>query len=186
MIDDNIIIEMFFQRSEKAIEELDKKYGKIFNRLSYNIVNNLQDVEECVSDAYFGVWNNIPPTTPNPLLTYICKIVRNVSLKAYHKKNASKRNSNYTIAMDEIENYIADSRTVEDEMDAKELAHMIEDFLDTLTLENRVIFMKRYWFFESHKEIAHAVGMTEKNVSVRLSRIRQKLKEYLVEREVFI
>ena len=92
-MDNEKIIELFFQRSEQGIRELDHKYGKICHKLSYNIVNNRQDAEECVNDAYLGAWNTIPPSRPNPLLSYVAKIVRNVSLKLYWKKAAAKRNS---------------------------------------------------------------------------------------------
>ena len=102
MTEDEKIIEMFFERSEQGIRELDKKYGKFLHKISQNIVNDLQDAEECVNDAYLGVWNAIPPTRPDPLLTYVCKIVRNISLKVYYRKTAAKRISLYTIAMDEI------------------------------------------------------------------------------------
>ena len=88
--------------------------------------------------------------------------------------------------MDEIEACIADQNTVEAEIEARELAHIIESFLDTLTVENRVIFMRRYWFSDSRKDIAEFVGLSEKNISVRLTRIRQKMKSYLAEREVFV
>jgi len=171
---------------EQGIRELDIKYGKVCHKLSYNIVNSRQDAEECVNDAYLGAWNAIPPAKPNPLLTYICKIVRNISLKIYYRKEAAKRNSTYTIAMEEIEACIADPNTVEAEVEARELARIIESFLDTLTVENRVIFMRRYWFSDSCKDIAEFVGLTEKNISVRLTRIRQKMKSYLAEREVFV
>lgn len=92
-MDDEKIIELFFQRSEQGIRELDHKYGKICHKLSYNIINNRQDAEECVNDAYLGAWNTIPPSRPNPLLSYVAKIVRNVFLKLYWKKAAAKRNS---------------------------------------------------------------------------------------------
>ncbi len=185
-MNDEQIIEMFFKRSEQAIRELNNKYGKIFLNLSYNIVNNKQDAEECVNDAYLGAWNAIPPAHPNPLLTYLCKIVRNISLKIYWKKEADKRGGHYTVAMEEIEACIADPNTVEAEIEVKELARIIEDFLDTLSIENRVIFMRRYWFSDNYKDIAEFVGLTEKNISVRLTRIRQKMKNYLAEREVFV
>lgn len=171
---------------EQGIRELDIKYGKVCHKLSYNIVNSRQDAEECVNDAYLGAWNAIPPAKPNPLLTYICKIVRNISLKIYYRKEAAKRNSTYTIAMEEMEACIADPNTVEAEIEARELARIIESFLDTLTVENRVIFMRRYWFSDSCKDIAEFVGLSEKNISVRLTRIRQKMKNYLAEREVFV
>ena len=186
MIDDEKIIEMFFERSEQGIRELDIKYGKACRKLSYNIVNDRQDAEECVNDAYLGAWNAIPPVRPNPLLSYIVKIVRNISLKIYWRKEAAKRSGHYTIALEEIEGCIADQKTVEDEIEARELARIIEDFLDTLTVENRVIFMRRYWFSDSYKNIAELVGLSEKNISVRLTRIREKMKQYLIEREVFV
>ena len=112
MIDDEKIIEMFFERSEQGIRELDIKYGKICHNLSYNIVNSRQDAEECVNDAYLGAWNAIPPVHPNPLLSYIVKIVRNISLKIYWRKEAAKRSGHYKIALEEIEGYIADQKTV--------------------------------------------------------------------------
>lgn len=184
-MEDEKIIGLFFERSEQAIRELDIKYGQVCHKLSYNIVNNWHDAEECVNDAYLGAWNAIPPAHPDPLLAYICKIVRNISLKLYYRNKAAKRNSVYTIAIQEMETCIADQYTVEAEIEAKEIARIIEDFLDTLTIENRVIFMRRYWFFDSYKDIAGRVGLTEKNISVRLTRIRKRMKEYLIEREVY-
>ena len=182
MIEDEKIIEMFFERSEQGIRELDIKYGTVCHNLSYHIVGSRQNAEECVNDAYLGVWNTIPPARPNPLLSYVL----NISLKIYWRKEAAKRSSHYTIALEEIETYVADTHTVEAEIEAKELARIIESFLDTLTTENRVIFMRRYWFSDSYKDIAEFVGLSEKNVSVRLTRIREKMKQYLIEREVFI
>ena len=186
MMTDENIIELFFARSEQGIRELDTKYGKDCHNLSYHIVGSRQDAEECVNDAYLGAWNAIPPERPDPLLSYILKIVRNISLKIYWRKEAAKRSSHYTIALDEIEPYITDSKTVEDEIEAKELARIIGEFLDMLTSENRVIFMRRYWFADSYKDITEFVGLSEKNVSVRLTRIREKMKQYLIEREVLV
>ena len=114
------------------------------------------------------------------------KIVRNISIKIYWRKEAAKRNGRYTIALQEIEGCIADLNPVEDEIGDIELACIIEKFLDTLTHENRVIFMRRYWFADSYKDIAEFVGLSEKNVSVRLTRIREKMRQYLTEWEVFI
>ena len=186
MLEDEKIVELFFARSERAIQELDIKYGKVCHKLSYNIVNNRQDAEECVNDAYLGAWNAIPPATPNPLQAYICKIVRNISLKLYYRKEAAKRNSVYDIAMQELEDYLSAPNTVETEIEARELAQNIESFLETLTIENRVIFMRRYAYMDTYSDIAARVGLSENNVAVRLNRIRRKMKQYLIEREVFI
>ena len=183
-MDDEKIIELLFNRSEQAIEEVDKKYGKTCHNISYNILHNKLDAEECVNDAYLGAWNAIPPARPNPLLTYLCKIVRNLSLKRYEFNTAIKRNSTYDVAMEELESCLSSPETVESEIALKELTHIIENFLDSLSTENRVIFLRRYWFSDTYSDIAARVGMTEKNVSVRLTRIREKLRNYLTEREV--
>lgn len=185
-MDDEKIIELFFNRSEQAIEEVDKKYGKTCHNISYNILHNKLDAEECVNDAYLGAWNAIPPARPNPLLTYLCKIVRNLSLKRYEFNTAIKRNSTYDVAMEELESCLSSPETVESEIALKELTHIIENFLDSLSMENRVIFLRRYWFSDTYSDIAARVGMTEKNVSVRLTRIREKLRNYLTEREVLV
>lgn len=186
MMEDTRIIDLFWERNEQGIQELDNKYGTHCRNLSFNIVNDRQDAQECVNDAYLGVWNAIPPARPNPLLSYILKIVRNISLKKYWRNGAAKRGGNYAIALSEIEGSLADGNAVEGEIEARELARIIGEFLDTQSAENRVIFMRCYWFADSYKNIAGFTGLSEKTVSVRLTRIRKKLKEYLKEREVFI
>ena len=127
-----------------------------------------------------------PPARPDPLPAYILKIVRNISLKAYWRKEAAKRSGRYTAALEEIEGCVADRKTVEEELGVRELARILEAFLDTLSLENRVIFLRRYWFADGYREIAALVGLSEKAVSVRLTRIRGKMRRYLQEREVFL
>lgn len=185
-MNDERIIELFFERSEQAIKELDKKYGRVCYTVSYNILNNRQDAEECVNDAYLGTWNAIPPAKPNFLLAFVCKIVRNISLKRYEQNTATKRNSYYDVAMEELGDCLACAPTVDEEIAERELTEIIESFLDSLSKENRVIFLRRYWFSDTYTDIAKQVGLTEKNVSVRLTRIRKELREYLLERKVLL
>ena len=185
-MNDENIIELFFERSEQAIKELDDKYGRVCHSVSYNILNNRADAEECVNDAYLGTWNAIPPARPDLLCAFVCKIVRNVSLKRYEHNTAAKRNSAYDVAMEELENCLVSAKTVEEEISERELTQMIESFLDSLSKENRVIFLRRYWFSDTYSDITKQVGLTEKNVSVRLTRIRKELREYLLEREVLL
>lgn len=185
-MDDEKIIDLFFDRSEQAIRELENKYGKFCHRISYNILNNNEDAEECVNDAYLGIWNAIPPQRPDPLLTFLCKIVRNLSIARYRSKTAVKRNSTYDVALSELEDCLASTSTVETEFEANELSRIIDSFLETLSQENRVIFMRRYWFSDTYEQIAKRVGLSEKNVSVRLTRIRKQMKDYLKEREVLV
>lgn len=184
-MEDKEIIALFFDRSEQAIWELDKKYGKVCYKISFHIVNSRQDAEECVNDSYLGAWNAIPPARPNPLLAYICKIVRNISLRVYYKMT-SKRNSVYELALQEIEDWLTPADSVETELEAKELALLIDGFLETLSEENRIIFMRRYAYIDTYGDIAKRMGLSEKNVSVRLARTRQKMKKYLVEKGVLV
>ena len=138
---DEEIIELFFERSEKAHKELEAKYGKICMRTSYNILGNYSDAEESVNDSYLSVWNAIPPVRPAPLLTYVLKIVRNVSLNRYHKNQAKKRKSSYDLALDELADFLTAPGSVENEMEKNELVARIESFLDSLDASNRVIFI---------------------------------------------
>lgn len=185
-MNDEKIIELFFARSELAIKELDSKYGKVCFQLSYNVLNNRLDAEECVNDSYLGLWNTIPPQRPNPLLAFVCKIVRRYSIMRHRANTAMKRNSTYDLAVDEIEHCLAAPVTVEGTIEAKTLARIIEEFLDTLSVENRVIFLRRYWFSDTYSDIAQRIGITEKNVSVRLTRTRKQMREYLIRREVLV
>ncbi|MBQ2865616.1 MAG: sigma-70 family RNA polymerase sigma factor [Clostridia bacterium] len=183
-LDDRKIIELFFERSEQAIIELSDKYGSVCMKVAFNILNNTRDSEECVNDAYLGAWNTIPPQTPNPLLSYVCRIVRNLAVKKYHSNTAAKRNSIYDIALDELENCFPSSVSVEDEFNAAETARHIDDFLETLDEESRVMFVRRYWYSDSVDDIAKRLHTGSHNLSVRLFRIREKLKKHLIAKGV--
>lgn len=184
MTDDEGIIDLLFARSEEAIEKLDRKYGNLCRKISIGILKDRRDAEECINDAYAAVWNSIPPTRPHSLQAYLCKIVRHISLNRYHKNEAAKRNSAYAVSLRELEEVLSSPNTVESELEAKEIAGIIEEFLSGQTKENRVIFVLRYGFSFSYADIAKKVGISEKNVSVRLTRIRKQMKAYLTEREV--
>lgn len=185
-MNDREIIKLFFERSEQAIKELSEKYGKICTKIAYNILSNAQDAEECVNDAYLGVWNTVPPQDPTPLQSYVYRIVRNLAIKKYHSNTASKRNSTYDVALDELENCFSSSHSADDEFNANEISRIINEFLETLDKENRIIFVRRYWYSDSITDIAKQFGRNEHNISVRLSRTREKLKKYLIEEGVTI
>lgn len=148
-LDDSKIIDLFYERSEQAIIELSQKYGSVCTKVANNILNDVRDTEECVNDAYLGAWNTIPPQRPNPLLSYVCRIVRNLAIKKYHANTAAKRNSIYDVALDELENCFPASTSVEDEFNAGEVARSIDRFLETLDKENRIMFVRRYWHSDS-------------------------------------
>ena len=178
-MNDSEIIDLFYMRSEQAIIELSVKYGNVCNKVAKNILNNILVALEPVNRGYLGAWNTIPPQNPNPLLTYICRIVRNLSIKKYHANTSAKRNSFYDAALDELEECVSSSESVEAEISAKELTRQIDYFLDTLDAESRIIFVRRYWCAYSISELAKQFGLKSNTVSVRLSRIRDKLRDYL-------
>ena len=180
------ILDLFFTRSEQAIVELDAKYGAIFHALAYNILASREDADECVNDAYLGAWNAIPPERPERLSAWVCRVVRNAALSRRRRDNAIKRGGNYTLALEELEGVLPAPGNVGDELEAKELTREIECFLDTLSEENRVIFLRRYWFSDSLRDIARRTGLSEKAVNVRLTRLRRQLKKYLAEQEVYV
>ena len=180
------IINLFFERSEQAIDELARKHGSAVARVARNILGNEQDTEECVNDTYLGTWNAIPPTKPSPLRTFVCKIARNLATMKYHSNTAEKRNSQYNLALDELEEYLADNSSVEEAYDAKELAEAINGFMATLNYSDRFIFTRRYWYSDPVKDIAKMAHSTTNSVTVRLFRIREKLRHYLVKEGLLV
>ena len=148
-LDDSKIIDLFYERSEQAIIELSQKYGSVCTKVANNILNDVRDTEECVNDAYLGAWNTIPPQRPNPLLSYVCRIVRNLAIKKYHANTAAKRNSSYDVALGRARKLFPCVHLGEDEFNAGEIARSIDRFLETLDKENRIMFVRRYWHSDS-------------------------------------
>ena len=176
---DTEIINLFFERSEQAITELAKKHGSAVARVARNILGNEQDTEECVTDTYLGAWNAIPPHRPNPLRTFVCKIARNLATTKYHSNTAEKRYSQYDLALDELEECLSDNSSVEEAYEVKELREAINGFMATLNHSDRFIFVRRYWYSDPVKDIAKMADSTTNSVTVRLFRIREKLRLYL-------
>ena len=180
-MEDSIIISLFFDRSEQAISELSNKYGKLCMHIANNILGNSQDAEECVNDAYLGAWNTIPPQKPNPLQTYICKIVRNIAITRYHTNTATKRNNHYDVALEELEYCLFSSETAESTLQAKELSRLLDRFLGSLDTRSRMMFVRRYLYADSVTDIAESFKTRPNNVSVQLSRVRNKLRKFLIQ-----
>lgn len=179
-MDDNAIIELFFKRSEQAIEEVRVKYGSSIRKMAYKIVGNKQDMEECENDTYLAAWTRIPPESPNPLAVYLLRITRNIAAKRYHANTALKRNNAYDLAIDELDEMIpGNTNDPIEEFQVKELSKAIEAFLYTLKKEDLIMFMRRYWYFDSVTEIASQMHWNSHRVTVRLSRIRVCLQKYL-------
>ena len=176
---DAMICELFFDRQEKAIEKCQEKYGKLAMKVSYNILHNKEDSEECVNDAMLGLWNSIPPQKPRSLPSYLCQLVRNISLNRYDYNHAKKRNGEFDLILDELEGIIA-SPEYENEFEEGEITACLNLFLFGLKEKDRVVFVRRYYYSDSVKDIADAMGESEGAVSMKLMRLRQKLKTALL------
>ena len=142
-MEDQLIIKLFFERSEDAISELYMKYGKMCNRLANIILHSEQDVEECINDAYLALWNTIPPQEPNPLLAYVYRIVKNTALKKYRANTAQKRNNYYNMILEEVDEFLTVNETVETEILAKEISKHINIFLGQIKDKDRIMFVQR-------------------------------------------
>lgn len=185
-MEDERIIALFFARSEDALGELDRKYGSGCRRIAMNILKNHEDAEESVSDTYLAAWEQIPPQHPDPLRAYIFRIVRNISTTRYHKNKAQKRDSSYDVALEELAGCLSDGATAEDVLSARELTELLDAFLRGLDRESRVLFLRRYWYGDSVSDVAERMGLRPNTVSVRLSRLRDKLRDYLVKEGVCV
>ena len=178
-LEDKEILELYWARSEQAILETGRKYGAAVKRVAWNILADAQESEECVNDTWLAAWNCIPPRRPDPLLTYLCKIARNLALNRRRSNFARKRNSSFDLALEELEDVLSGSCGPERDYEARELAEAVNGFLSALSREDRLAFLRRYWYGDPVKRIAAGLGLGEHQVSVRLSRIRKKLKNYL-------
>ena len=185
-LEDSKIISLFFERSEQAIEELDRKYGSAVKKTVGNILNDRLDVEECVNDTYLKAWNSIPPLVPKPFVSYVCKIARNLAINRYHANRADKRNGNYDLALDELEECLSSRVSVERELEAKELALAIDGFLSELNREDRFLFVRRYWYADPVKELAAMTNSSPDRISVRLFRLREKLRKTLLKEGLLV
>ena len=180
-MEDQLIIKLFNDISEEAIEATSKKYGKLCTSISRNILNNSEDAEECVNDTYLALWNSIPPAKPDPLSAYICKITRNLSLKKYRFNTQEKRNSYYDASIEELEEILVGKEDITKDFENKELTDAISRFLDRIKKVDRVMFVKRYWFCMDIDQIAEEMGLSRNYINVHLHRTREKLKNYLIE-----
>lgn len=178
-MEDNKIVKLYLDRNEEAIKQSQIKYGNYCYAISYNILKDNQDVEECLSDTYLKAWNLIPPNVPKVLSTFLGKIIRRLSIDKYRKNHALKRNSEYTLSLQEIGECIGKDSTKE-KVDEKQLTETINSFLAKLNKESRNIFVCRYYYFDSIEDIQKRFNCSESKVKMSLKRTRDSLKDYLI------
>lgn len=177
-MNDNAIIDLYWQRAEQAIQETDNKYGYYCYQIAYNILTNREDSNECVSDAYMVAWKAMPPHRPLLLATFLGKITRQLSIDYWRHRNAHKRcGGQIPLALDELAECVAAPETVESILRKKELQKALNRFLEALPEMEQIIFLRRYWYFNSAKEIAEHYGFTESKVNSMLHRTRAKLRK---------
>jgi len=172
---DTEIIDLFWQRSEDALTECGKKFGAYCKTIARNILGNDADADECVNDTWLRAWNAIPPARPSRLLAYLGKITRNLSLNRFEAARTQKRGGgNVEIALEELEDI-----PMPENSDGAEITETIDSFLRSELPENSDIFLKRYWYLRSVKEIADEYGYKENKVISLLFRMRGRLKQRL-------
>ncbi|MCR5610345.1 MAG: sigma-70 family RNA polymerase sigma factor [Clostridiales bacterium] len=179
---DGEIIALLNNRDETAVVAIKERFGGLCFRLASNILSDRRDAEECVSSVYFKLWSGIPPASPNDLTAYVAKTARNEALMRY-RRNASKRNRAASVSLDELEECITGGSGTEEDLNAELLAKAVEEFIRVLPAEQRGVFMRRYWFFDSAKAIAGSFGLTEDRVNALLAKTRRQLRRYLIKEE---
>ena len=176
-----MIIDLFWQRSQQAITETAAKYGIRLQSLSMNILHDREDAEECVNDTYHATWNSLPPEKPNCFFAYLAKLTRNFSFGKYDYYHAQKRSVTVVELSEEIENCIPAPNDLEQKMDSEEIGRIISEFLLKQSAEMRMIFVRRYWYMDSVRDISQIFHVSESKVKSVLFRMRNKLRKYLEE-----
>ena len=181
-MNDREIVNLYWQRSEQAITETARKYGRYCHIIAYNILENSEDSEECVNNMLLKVWKTIPPKHPDSLVAYLITIIRNTAVNRYLARKTQKRGGKqFEAAWEELEATLESREDLNDTIDTHELTREIERFLETLTPRTRNIFLRRYYMSESIAEISAAYNMSASAVKISLMRTRDKLKSYLRE-----
>jgi len=186
-VTDQEIIRLYWDRDEQALSQTEKKYGGYCRSIAWNILKNKQDAEECVNDTWLRAWNAMPPQKPAILSVFLGTITRNLSLDRWRQNKAARRGGDsVTLALDELKDCLGDSSAVEEELEIKETAKYISDFLRAQNELNRYLFIRRYWYLDDFTAIAKAAKLTPQQVRARLYRMRGQLKKALQKEGIFV
>ncbi len=184
-MEDIEILELFFHRSETAVTALLRQCGRTPGRLAHNLLSCEEDVEECINDAAKEAWDTIPPEMPRSLLAYTCILVRRRAVERIRYRSAGRQEEAETIRM-ELEESLVSSGDTGESLDDRELQAYLNDFLTSLTPENRCLVIKRYFYCESLRRIRTEMGITPKNAGMRLAQLREQLGLYLAEQGILV
>lgn len=178
-MEDGQIIDLYWNRDQRAIRETDGKYGKLLHSIAWNLLRSREDSEECVNDTYLRAWEAIPPARPGAFRTWLGQITRNLSLDRWKSRRAEKRGGGAELLLSELEDCLPGPGGPERMVEDQELAELLSAFLRELPREGRAMFLRRYWYGESMAEIAQALGCGEGKVKSSLFRSRKALRAYL-------
>ena len=180
-MEDERILDLYWQRDEAAIRETERKYGRYLTKIAYGILANAEDSQESLSDAYLGAWNSIPPHRPSVLSAYLAKIVRRCSIDIFRRRHREKRlGGEYALSLDELDDCVTAGDSPAEAMELGELTRAIGDYLRSLDRDARTAFIARYFFLDSIRDIAACHHMSESKVKSLLFRTRKGLREYLI------
>ena len=178
-MEDKQIVDLYFERSESAITETEKKYGRYCHYIAYRILENDEDAKEIVNDTYLKTWNTVPPNRPDPLKPYVGMISRQLSLDRYEEYHTQKRGGQVMLVLDELAECIPDNNSGADIGESVALSDALTRFLRDLPQRTRSIFVRRYFYMSPVAEIAKDFSMKESNVTMHLLRTRKKLEHFL-------
>ena len=178
-MEDQKIVELYWERSEKAILHTQEKYGRYCHSIAFNVLNSDEDAEECVNDTYVKAWESMPPHRPERLSTFLGKLTRGIAINRYIHNHAQKRSKGTELILEEVAELIPDPDSERPMSDELALRQAINGFMATLPESTRILFVRRYWYMSAVRDIARDMGMTQSNVKVTLMRTRSKFKAYL-------
>ncbi len=179
-MDDQALIDLYWQRDEAALKETEAKYSAYCYRIAHNILGSAEDAKECVNDVWLAAWKSIPPHRPKVLQAFLGKLARNISLKKWRDQRALKRGGGeLSLVYEELGDCIPARTSVEQEIETAALSHCINRFLDSLSPIEQAVFLRRYWYFDSIHEIAKRRHFTDSKVKSMLHRTRTRLKAAL-------
>lgn len=186
VLNDEEIVRLYYERSEDGIAQSEQKYGRLCRSVIRRILPDERDAEECLSDVWIRTWNSIPPEKPRVLGAFLARIARNLALDKLSYNGAGKRASALTEAFEELEPCLVGADDTQKSVEASEFSIWLQDFLRAQTRENRVFFVRRYWYGESVSEIASACGCSAEKVKSSLFRTRNRLREAMLKEDIAI
>ncbi len=183
---DEKIIELFFARDEEALRQIEAQYGDLCNYVASNFLCMREDREECFNDTLLALWNSIPPECPASLSAYVSALARNIAISKSRANNAWKRGGNVQVVNDEALSMIADEQSLAEHYESRLAGKVINDFIETLSKSERKVFILRYWFDASDRQIADQTGFSHSKIKSMLARLRKRLAEKLAREGIIV